>query len=243
MILFIGKGFLGKPFYEELLRRQEHDIRMYGRETIRLWCGNLLQEHDRIWNLRRADDGEEVTTIINCAGFVQARTERDPVGAAAINLGAVVALCKICEQRKIKLIHISTEYVFGGEPIFRPWAAYDTPCPSRNCYYGVLKAEADRQVRRVHSHLILRPAVLPEPFPYRYAFDNVIASKISVAKAVERMGEAVAADTRGVLHVCGKPQSIYDYVRSTGQDVEPIPATDEWLATHPGYTAMEGDVL
>ena len=229
MILFIGKGLLGKPLFDAILTRADEDVRLFQ--------GNMCSEHDRIWNLQFG----KVTTIVNCAGLVQAKTEEEIVRATAVNLGAVEALCRLCLARDIKLVHLSTEYVFGGEGhSYRPFASWDDLSPDPRCYYGVIKAEADKRVRRLLNSLILRPSVMPEPFRYDKAYTDVISSKVTVEEACHRMANTIVENQYGTVHICGKPRSIYEFVNDEfGQEVEGIPAPPAWRASHPMYTAMQ----
>ena len=53
--------------------------------------------------------------IINCAAYTLVdKAEDEPDKAKAINVLGLGNLVKISELQKIKLIHISTDYVFNG---------------------------------------------------------------------------------------------------------------------------------
>ena len=57
--------------------------------------------------------GSKITTIINCAAYTNVNyAENNFISANLVNCIAVGYLCKICHKYKIKLIHISTDYVF-----------------------------------------------------------------------------------------------------------------------------------
>jgi dTDP-4-dehydrorhamnose reductase len=57
----------------------------------------------------------DIDIIINCAAYTKVdQAEEDQIQANLINHNAVRELAKISKKSKIKLIHISTDYVFNG---------------------------------------------------------------------------------------------------------------------------------
>jgi dTDP-4-dehydrorhamnose reductase len=67
--------------------------------------------------------------MINCAAYNAVdQAEKDQKTALALNGTAVGNLADIAAANDIRLIHISTDYVFSGEG-FRPWSENDPPKP------------------------------------------------------------------------------------------------------------------
>lgn len=59
---------------------------------------------------------ETIDTIINCAAYTAVdAAEKEPELAQAVNATGVQNLVTVCEERNIRLLHISTDYVFNGE--------------------------------------------------------------------------------------------------------------------------------
>ncbi|MFK5957377.1 MAG: dTDP-4-dehydrorhamnose reductase [Lutibacter sp.] len=57
----------------------------------------------------------KITTIINCAAYTNVdKAEDEPILANEINHIAVENLAKLTKKNQLKLIHISTDYVFDG---------------------------------------------------------------------------------------------------------------------------------
>ena len=57
----------------------------------------------------------EFDILVNCTGFNDVdRAETNSDLAIAVNCSAVDELAKACAARKVRLIHFSTDYVFGG---------------------------------------------------------------------------------------------------------------------------------
>ena len=58
----------------------------------------------------------KVDTIINCAAYTDVEGAEDNINMAyAINSTAVASLAEVCKRLNVRLIHISTDYVFGGD--------------------------------------------------------------------------------------------------------------------------------
>lgn len=78
-----------------------------------------------------------IDIIINCAAYTAVdKAENNYELANAINHLAVKNLAEICKQRSLRLIHISTDYVFDGDN-YRPYIETDPTEP--NSVYGVTK--------------------------------------------------------------------------------------------------------
>lgn len=106
----------------------------------------------------------EIDTIINCAAYTDVeRAEDHPELAYAINSDAVATLADVCSRLSIRLIHISTDYVFGGDAERRePYAEGDIPEPIN--IYGKSKAQGEREVLRLANGIIIRTSWLYAPW-------------------------------------------------------------------------------
>jgi dTDP-4-dehydrorhamnose reductase len=83
--------------------------------------------------------------------------EMHPKEARAVNVEAVETLVEICRKQKIRLFHLSTDYVFDGEN--GPYAEDDPPHPVS--YYGKTKLESEKAIRSSGiDFLIVRTNVL-----------------------------------------------------------------------------------
>lgn len=79
--------------------------------------------------------------VVNCAAYTAVdKAESDDLKAAAINTAAVGNLGQAASKHGIKVIHISTDYVFSGES-FRPYKENDEPYPQS--IYGRTKLEGE----------------------------------------------------------------------------------------------------
>lgn len=113
---------------------------------------------DREAVMRRVAD-EQVDLIVNCAAYTQVdRAEEEPEMARRINRDAVENLALAAKSQGATLIHVSTDYVFGGEGnIPRTEEMEVNPLG----VYGKTKWEGEEAVRTTGCrHLIFRTAWL-----------------------------------------------------------------------------------
>lgn len=87
--------------------------------------------------------------VINTAAYHNVDTcEADPAPAFAVNAYAVYRLALTCKRRRAALLHISTDYVFGGDLARRrPYSESDPPHPINA--YGISKLAGEHFVRYV----------------------------------------------------------------------------------------------
>lgn len=106
---------------------------------------------------------KKVDSIINCAAYTDVEGAEDNINMAyAINSTAVAGLAEICKRLGIKLIHISTDYVFGGDAERRtPYTERDTTAPLN--IYGRSKAEGEVAVVE-HDGIVIRTSWLYAPW-------------------------------------------------------------------------------
>lgn len=84
----------------------------------------------------------QINIIINCAAYTAVdKAESDEKNADLINHLAVKNLATISKENNIKLIHISTDYVFDGKA-HMPYAEEDKTNP--NSVYGKTKLDGER---------------------------------------------------------------------------------------------------
>ncbi len=97
--------------------------------------------------------------VVNCAAYTNVdgcETNQDTAYAA--NALAIRNLAESCESTATKLVHISTDYVFGGDAK-EPYREYDLPAPVTA--YGKTKLAGETMLReRCRRHFIVRTSWL-----------------------------------------------------------------------------------
>nr|WP_302141818.1 sugar nucleotide-binding protein [uncultured Schaedlerella sp.] len=106
--------------------------------------------------------------IVHTAGIPEPeRCEADRTAAYQINVAAVENLVEVCNELEIKLIHISTDYVFDGNSN-EEYKRNDERRPKN--YYGVTKSQAEDVVKKCKNSLIIRVPLL---YGYNHKEDKI----------------------------------------------------------------------
>lgn len=107
---------------------------------------------------------EEVKAIINCAAYTNVdKAEEDEAFCELLNAKAVENLAIAMKEVDGLLVHVSTDYVFGGDP-------YNTPCTedkkgTPTGVYGKTKLQGEQNIQKIGCHhLIIRTAWLYSEF-------------------------------------------------------------------------------
>ena len=96
--------------------------------------------------------------VINTAAYHNTLDcERNPEKSFAVNTMGVKNLAGICQQNRIKLVHLSTDYVFNGKKK-TPYTEEDAPDPLN--VYGVSKLSGEYFVKRLEDYYIIRVSSL-----------------------------------------------------------------------------------
>lgn len=95
--------------------------------------------------------------VINCAAYTAVdKAEQDVEIANKVNHQAIATLSKLCASSGVKLIHISTDYVFDGNS---PVAYTETAVPNPQSVYGVTKLAGEKScIENCPDSIIIRTA-------------------------------------------------------------------------------------
>ncbi|KAK4212094.1 methionine adenosyltransferase 2 subunit beta [Rhypophila decipiens] len=90
-------------------------------------------------------DREKPRVVVHCAANrFPDKVDKDPEGTKALNVEASRRLARLCAQRGILLIYISTDYVFSGKPGEAPYEADAETGPTN--LYGQTKLDGEKAV-------------------------------------------------------------------------------------------------
>ena len=105
-----------------------------------------------------------INIIVNCAGYTNVeKAEDDEATAELLNATAVEYLAKACKNNDATLIHISTDYVFGGNEGNTPRKENEPVNPTGA--YGRTKLHGEQAIWKVEcNYLIIRTAWLYSEF-------------------------------------------------------------------------------
>ncbi len=126
-------GQLGQSFKSVLENNSQYNV---------LWVGREQLDFDTPDSIFLYIEQNPVDVIINCAAFTEVDNAESHFDLAyKINCLAVEQLALVAFKNKIKLIHISTDYVFNGEN-FKPYIEDNETNPVNK--YGQTKLEGEQ---------------------------------------------------------------------------------------------------
>ena len=93
--------------------------------------------------------------LVNCTGYHKTDEVEDNAGLAfAVNAHAVQAMARACAAKRARLVHISTDYVFGGDvERARPLCEDDPTAPVN--VYGASKAMGETLARLASDDVVI----------------------------------------------------------------------------------------
>ena len=97
-----------------------------------------------------------INIIINCAAYTAVdKAESQPELSNAINHLAITNFAHIAKEKKIRLVHISTDYVFDGTT-HKPYLEIDIPNPQS--VYGQTKLDGELAMQKINppNSIIIR---------------------------------------------------------------------------------------
>ena len=138
-----------------------------------------------------------------------------PMKSMKTNIEGTCNIVEACYTTGIKLIYISTDYVYPGKS--GDYSEEDGVLPFTKYAWSKLGGEC--AVRMYDNSLILRIAMCEKPFPHPGAMIDVKKSSIFSDEAAKITLQLLPEF--GIINIGGPNQTIYDFVKSH-QEVKPI---------------------
>lgn len=206
----------------------------------------------------------DVTHIVNCAAYTAVdRAEEEKLECSAVNVDAVKNIARVADSNGVKVIHISTDYVFDGKS-HRPYSESDKVNPISQ--YGTTKRSGETALLALAPEsIIIRTAWLYSPYGHNFvktilnrATDStplrVVADQIGSPTYAADLAHAIYKILRsqqwvqGIFHYTDSGvASWYDFAKAIlelsghpDKKVRPIPTTDyPTVATRPYYSVLD----
>jgi len=158
--------------------------------------------------------------IIHAAGYVNTEgCEKNKQRCLDSNVLGTFNIVKICRSLNIRLIFISSEYVFSGEE--KEYTINSKVNPKNT--YGISKVCGEFIVKTLDNYLVIRsPFIRDTKFPYEYAFQDQFTSRQYIHQIVDKILNLSLSNNIGIKHIVGKYQSVYDLAKQSKPDVKPI---------------------
>ena len=161
------------------------------------------------------DQHPQVTTILHCAAMISPpKINEDIAQAIQSNIIGTALLSTECYKRNIRLVYISTDYVFAGEKGM--YTESDEILPQNKYAWSKLGGEC--AVQMLDNYVIIRLSFGPDIFPYKAAFIDQYTSRESASVIAKKIKNIVVSDFKGVIHIGGDRKSVYEYALSLGAE-------------------------
>lgn len=174
-----------------------------------------LTQEEAVWSYFRH---HPVDVVVNCAAYTNVdRAEEEEAVADRVNHQAVRYLAEAAKSSNALLVHISTDYVFGGN-------VNNTPCTERQSVnptgaYGRTKLAGERAIHEVGCrYVIIRTAWLYSEYGRNFVktMMSLIASRPELKVVFDQVGTPtyagdLAAAIMQIIQGAEIPCGIYHY--------------------------------
>jgi dTDP-4-dehydrorhamnose reductase len=153
--------------------------------------------------------------LIHLAGLSRPMNihDKDIKKSIDLNIIGTANITKACEEKNIKLIYFSTNYVYPGKK--GNYKENDSLLPMNSYAWSKLGGEAS--VHLYKNSLILRVCMTEKPFVHKVAFSNVKTSFMyheNVAKILFKL-----IDKKGIINIGGSPISVYNFAKKSNKSI------------------------
>ena len=135
-----------------------------------------------------------------------------------LNIIGTANITKACSELDIKLIYLSTNYVYPG--IVGNYKETNPLLPKNNYSWSKLGGESSVQMYK--NSLILRVSMTEKPFIHKKAFYNFTTNFIfheQVAKIIFKL-----IKKKGIINVGGKTQTVYKFAKTFNPKIKKLNA-------------------
>lgn len=150
--------------------------------------------------------------VINCIAHTDTYTE-EREDHWNVNCKFVDKLIDYCNEHFIKLIHISTDYVYSNSIPFA--SENDVPVHCNN-WYGYTKLLSDGLIQlRSEDYLLIRCSHKPSPFVYDSAWIDYVGNFDYVDTIATLIIDCINKDLSGVYNVGTDVKTMFDLANET----------------------------
>lgn len=200
-VLVLGDGKLGS----EIIKQTDWNFLSRKKDSINISNFN---------NWSYLISGYDV--VLNCIANTNTYSD-DEESMISVNYKFVTELVNYCNDLNIKLVHISTDYVYANS--FSDASEKDVALPDRN-WYSVTKLLADEHIKLFSKdYLICRLSHKPFPFPYQNAWFDVETNADYTPVISDLVVRLVKGAANGVYNVGTETKTIFDLASKTNSSV------------------------
>lgn len=245
----------------ELMKNPLHVLHAYTHDELDLSAISVAE-------LAGLLDRHQADVVINAAAYTAVDKAEEEIAAAyAINAYAVRKLAQACMLKNVRIIHVSTDYVFDGKSNV-PYETHDTPAPIN--VYGASKALGESFLFQCQPDAVcLRTSWLYSRDGNNFV--NTMLRLMNKSKVIRVVNDQTGCptsvqdvahcvwqiidrpDVKGILHWTGAGQcSWYEFAQAIQQralakgllskdcKVIPVPSADyPVVAPRPAYSVLD----
>jgi dTDP-4-dehydrorhamnose reductase len=208
MIVVLGNGILGSELSKQTgwlnISRQTEGFDICREETYTLIP-------------------ESCTVLVNCIANTDTWSD-ERESHWETNYAGVHKLIEFCNAKNIKLVHISTDYVYAGtkeSELVIGASEEHIPVNAQN-WYSYTKLLGDGLVQLLSKkYLICRCSHKKSPFPYAKAYTDKYGSFDYVDTIAIFIVSLIELEACGVYNVGTHPKSAYELAKQTRYDIQP----------------------
>jgi dTDP-4-dehydrorhamnose reductase len=201
VLMLGGTGLLGSEF------KKISDFILSGREIDITNESELYSKLDII----RPD-----TILLAAAESNSVDIDNNPITALETNIKGAVNVTKYCIENNIRLIYISTDYVYDSKSDNHQ---EDEPLKPFNLYAWT-KLGGECAVRAHKDSLIIRTSFGSMEYPYEFAYGNRFVSKDYVDVISPMIKDLVLSNEVGVINVGTNEKTLYEYAQQRNPKVK-----------------------
>lgn len=162
--------------------------------------------------------------ILHLAGLSRpmSKHDKDIIKSIDLNIIGTCNLVKEASKLNIKIIYLSTNYIYPGNA--GNYKETDPLKPWNN--YGWSKLGGESAVQMYKNSLILRVCMTEKPFIHKYAYANVKTNFIYQLDAAKLILKVI--NKKGILNIGGPSKFIYDFAKKDNKKVKKIFSAGEF---------------
>ena len=197
---------------------------LLGSELIKQTGWDFLSRKSHNFNIENFEHyiDNSYDVIINCIANTDTYSD-DRDSHWDVNVKFVDRLIEYCNDNNMKLVHISTDYVYTGSETNASENTVPVHC---NTWYGYTKLVSDALVQiRSKKHLVIRCTQKPTPFPYENAWIDQIGNFDYVDVIAELIIKSIRKDLHGLYNLGTETKTMFELASRTsdvGKSFSPI---------------------
>ncbi len=233
-VLITGaSGMLGHRLAIEAAKKDFGVFVAYHHRPIKIkGCFSLPLEITSIKKIEEAFKKIKPQAVVHTAALTNVDyCEENPKEAFKVNAEGTKNLCQVCLERNIKVVYISTDFVFDGEKGM--YSEDDLPNPLS--VYGLSKLEGEKAVEKLPDFLILRCTIYGWHLNNQKSIPEWVIANLSSGQPVKAFTDRIITPTytgflsglilksldrnlSGIFHIGShEPLTVYEFALKTAE--------------------------